>query len=137
MKDETRGKIPSSFILSTLSFRMKRSFSLRRGAEFQQVWDEGKTFTHPLVIVRVRSNGKERCRFGFVVGRKIGKATRRNRVKRWMRESVRARLPLLVPGWDIILIARASAAQSNFAEVNAAIASVLQRAALLRETSGG
>lgn len=113
---------------------MKRSFSLRRGAEFQQVWEEGKSFAHPLIILRVRPNGMERCRFGFVAGRKIGKATVRNRVKRWMRESVRRHLPLIVPGWDMLWIARAQAAQSNFAEMHAAIANVLQRAALLRNT---
>jgi|YNPNPStandDraft_1061719.scaffolds.fasta_scaffold100113_2 ribonuclease P protein component len=112
---------------------MKRSFSLRRGAEFQQAWDEGQAFVHPLVILRARPNGSERCRFGFVAGRKVGKATVRNRVKRWMRESVRQRLPLIVPGWDIILIARAGAAQSNYAEMNAAIVHLLQRAALLRQ----
>lgn len=112
---------------------MKRSFSLRRGAAFQQVWEEGKSFAHPLIILRVRPNGMERCRFGFVVGRKIGKATVRNRVKRWMRESVRRHLALIVPGWDMLWIARAQAAQSNFAEMHAAIANVLQRAALLRD----
>lgn len=112
---------------------MKRSFSLRRGAEFQHVWDEGKSFVHPLLILRVRPNGAERCRFGFVAGRKIGKATVRNRVKRWMRESVRRHLPLIVPGWDMIWIARAEAAQSTFAEIDTAIVNVLQRAALLRD----
>jgi ribonuclease P protein component len=121
-----------TFILHTFHLRMKRSLSLRRGAEFQQVWDEGKSFVHPLVILRARPNSEERSRFGFVAGRKIGKATVRNRVKRWMRESIRLRLPLIVPGWDLIWIARAQAAQSNFAEMDAAITHLLQRAALLR-----
>jgi ribonuclease P protein component len=111
---------------------IKRSFSLRRGAEFQKVWDEGKAYAHPLVILRVRPNGRESCRFGFVAGKKIGKATVRNRVKRWMRASVHQHLHGIASGWDVILIARASAAQSNFAEMSAAITQLLQRAALLR-----
>ncbi|MEW5717860.1 MAG: ribonuclease P protein component [Chloroflexota bacterium] len=119
---------PSSFLLP-----MDRSFSLRRGADFQRVWDDGKSCTHPLVILRVRANGTQTCRFGFVAGKKIGKAVARNRAKRLMRESVRLRLPMLLPGWDLILIARSGAARREFKEIDAAIENVLRRANLLRD----
>jgi ribonuclease P protein component len=109
---------------------MKRSFSLRRGADFQQVWDDGKSFAHPLVILRVRANGTGACRLGFVAGKKIGKATARNRAKRLLRESVRPRLPQIAPGWDIILIARNAAPQSAFKEIDAAVENLLRRANL-------
>lgn len=113
---------------------MNRSFSLRRGADFQRVWDEGKSFPHPLVILRVRANGMDACRFGFVAGKKTGKATARNRAKRWLRESIRPRVPQIVPGWDLILIARSGAAQRGFKEIASAVESVLRRADLLRDS---
>ena len=113
---------------------MNRSLSLRRGADFQRVWDDGKSFSHPLVILRARANGMASCRFGFVAGKKIGKAVARNRAKRWMRESVRPRLPMIVTGWDLILIARSGVARSEFKEMDAAIENVLRRAALIRST---
>ena len=125
----------SSFIHHLSSaLLMNRSFSLRRGADFQRVWDDGKSFSHPLVILRARANGMDSDRFGFVAGKKIGKAVARNRAKRWMRESVRPRLPMIVPGWDLILIARSGAAHSEFKEMDAAIENVLRRAALIRNT---
>jgi ribonuclease P protein component len=107
---------------------MNRSFSLRRGADFQRVWEEGKSFSHPLIIGRVCANGMDACRFGFVAGKKIGKATARNRAKRLMREAVRLRLPQIAPGWDLILIARSGAAQLAFEEMDSAIEKVLRRA---------
>src|SRR5512140_2755597 len=108
---------------------MNRSFSLRTG-DFQRVWDDGKSYSHPLVILRARANGMEQCRFGFVAGKKIGKATVRNREKRLLREAIRPRLPTIAPGWDIILIARSGAGTATFQDISAAIIVLLQRAKL-------
>ncbi|MBI5029564.1 MAG: ribonuclease P protein component [Chloroflexi bacterium] len=108
---------------------MNRSFSLRT-ADFQRVWDDGKSYSHPLVILRARANEIGQCRFGFVAGKKIGKATVRNRAKRLMREAIRPRLPNIAPGWDLILIARSGVGMATFQEVNTAIGILLQRAKL-------
>ena len=108
---------------------MNRSFSLRT-ADFQRVWDDGRSYSHSLVILRARANGTQLCRFGFVAGKKIGKATVRNRAKRLMREAIRPRLPQIAPGWDIILIARNGAGAATFQEISAAIGNLLQRAKL-------
>lgn len=109
---------------------MDRSFSLRR-EDFQRVWDDGKSYSHPLVILRVSANGMDQCRFGFVAGKKVGKAVVRNRAKRWMRESIRHHLPTMPPGWDVIVIARAGVAHADFKSIDAAIEALLQRAQLV------
>ncbi|MBI3536605.1 MAG: ribonuclease P protein component [Chloroflexi bacterium] len=109
---------------------MKRTFSLRRGVDFQRVWDNGKSWAHPLIVLRCRANGTPANRFGFVVGKKIGKAAQRNRYKRWMREAVRHRFVRLAQGWDFIFIARAKEGIA-FQDVDAAVEQVLQRARLL------
>ncbi len=113
------------------TLRMNRSFSLRSGADFQRVWDDGKSWSHPLVILRARANGMAQCRFGFVAGKKVGKSTRRNRSKRLMREAIRHRLPTILPGWDIVLIARSGAEQAELKDVAAAIETLLQCAQLV------
>ena len=110
---------------------MKRAFSLRRD-DFQRVWDSGKSWSHPLIILRASANNQALTRFGFVAGKKIGKAVRRNRTKRLLREAVRQRLETISPGWDIILIFRAGSGQAEFIDVDSAVESVLKRAKLIR-----
>ncbi len=72
----------------------------------------------------------ETSRFGFVVGKKIGKAVARNRAKRLIREVVRHRLEKIAKGWDLIFIARAGAAQAGFKDIEQAVEQVLQKAKL-------
>ncbi len=112
---------------------MNRAHSLRRD-DFQRVWDNGKSWSHPLVILRAAANDKDTCRFGFVAGKKIGKAVRRNRTKRLLREAVRHRLNSIAPGWDIILISRAGAERAEFKDIDAAVESILKRAKLIRNS---
>lgn len=110
---------------------MNRSFSLHRGEEFQAVWDGGKSWSHPLIILRARANGTGKSRFGFAAGKKVGAAVRRNRAKRLLREAVRHRLPTIVKGWDLIFIARSLAQNAEFKTVDAGVEELLRRAKLI------
>ncbi len=112
---------------------MKHADSLRRGAEFQRAWEGGRAWSHPLLILRVSANGTAKNRFGFVVGKKVGKAVQRNRAKRLMREAVRHRQETLSKGWDIILIARSRAEQAEFKEIDAALGELLERARMVEK----
>ncbi len=107
---------------------MNRSFSLRRGEDFQAVWDNGKSWSHPLIILRARANALDKNRFGFVAGKKVGGAVRRNRAKRLLREAVRHRLPRMEKGWDLVFIAR-STAELN--AIDAVVEQLLRRAKLI------
>lgn len=111
---------------------MNRSLSLR-STEFQTVWDSGKSWSHPLVVLRARSNGMDKSRFGFVAGKKVGQAVRRNRAKRLMREAVRLRLPKIARGWDLVWIARSGAEKAEYRAVDEAVGQLLKRAKLSSE----
>ncbi len=110
---------------------MKHADSLRRGPEFQRAWESSRAWSHPLLILRVGANGTAKNRYGFVVGKKVGKAVQRNRTKRLMREAVRHRQPSLAKGWDIILIARGRADEAEFKDIDAALGELFERAHLI------
>jgi ribonuclease P protein component len=71
-----------------------------------------------------------------VAGKKIGKAVRRNRARRLIREAVRLRLPLIKEGWDLVWIARPAIAHAMYSDVAKDIDSLLRRSQLLVEPMG-
>lgn len=112
---------------------LQSSHRLRRPADIKQVRQAGNSWRHPLVILLARSNSLDVSRFAFVASRHVGKAVKRNRAKRLLRESVRVHLPEIQPGWDLVLIARPLLPQAAYGEVETAVTQLLQRAKLLVE----
>lgn len=111
---------------------MQRRHRLTGSKEFKRVRDHGRSWFHPLLVLRAHLSGLAFSRFGFVVGKPIGKAAVRNCVKRRLREAARARLPDIGPGWDVVLIARPSIANAQFAQVAEALDWLLGRAGLCK-----
>jgi ribonuclease P protein component len=110
---------------------MRRAHRLRRAADFQRVRAQRRSWGHPLLVLYVAPNDLQTTRLGISVGRRVGKAVVRNRVKRRVREAVRHRYAELLPGYDLVFIARAPAATAEWPALRDATEDVLRRARLL------
>lgn len=88
---------------------------LRKPADFKRVFARPLVSTDHLFKVLARPNGRGRPRLGMAVSRQVDrKATRRNRVKRMIRESFRRYAREQRPSLDfVVLPRRASATISN------------------------
>lgn len=108
---------------------------LRSTKDFERVWRDGHSHAHPLVVLvscrrlpEAEPGPTTPARCGFVAGKKVGGAVKRNRAKRLLREVVRARQDTLAPGWDLIFVARSPLAQATLAQAQAAVNQLLKRA---------
>lgn len=110
---------------------MRRRYRLRRNSDFQWVRQHGQSYASPLMVLAFLRNELDHCRFGFVVSKRLGKAVRRNKIKRRMREAVRLRIPYIKPGFDVVFIARQPTRQASYVEIEQAVEQLLARADLL------
>jgi ribonuclease P protein component len=109
---------------------MKRKFRLRSSTDFKRVRRLGKLYAHPLIVLIKHPNEVNISRFGVAAGRSIGNAVERNRSKRRIREIIRIQIPKIQTGWDIIFLARQPMKDASFAELQAAVDQLIERAGI-------
>jgi ribonuclease P protein component len=108
-----------------------RTQRLRSRRDFAAVYQRGRSWSNQVLAIRVLPNSLPRSRFGFAVGKRVGSAVTRNKVKRRLREAVRALGS--IGGWDVVVIARPMAAETDYAGLRRALTSLFRRAGVAPE----
>ena len=91
--------------------RRTRRQRLSRSAEFDRVYREGRSHASRYLVLYAfpREDAGDEPRLGVSVGRKVGGAVERNRVKRLLREAFWALGENLPDGHDFVVVARPDA----------------------------
>ncbi len=113
---------------------MKRRFRLTRAADFQGVWRSGKSYAHPLFVLFVLASDAPGIRVGVAAGRRVGNAVHRNRAKRLLRAAMQSMVMKILPGFDLLLIARQPLPFADLNRTQEALSALLNRAGLLSPT---
>ena len=112
------------------SAALPKTKRLAKRAEFLRVYESGRKLFSRYSVLFIATNGLDVSRLGITATRKIGKATVRNRLKRWTREvyrQQRASLDLDKLGIDLVVNVKGSAADASFAEYRDDLVRVLGR----------
>ena len=114
---------------------MERRLRLRRSQDFARLRQEGRSHHHRWLILNFAANDLPYNRYGFVVSKRLGNAVIRNRVRRLLREAVRALHPHLEAGYDIVLVARPALVGQPFASVKRIVTEAALKAGVLQVES--
>jgi ribonuclease P protein component len=107
---------------SKARFTFPKEVRLRRRSEFLRVQDKGFKITADCLLCLVLPHGRNDgpTRLGLTVSTKVGPSVVRNRIRRRLRELFRVRKSSLPKGLDMVIIARNSAAEADWARVTRA-----------------
>jgi len=103
---------------------------LAKRREFLRVYETGRKIFSRYAVVFFAGNGLPHSRVGITATKKIGKATVRNRLKRWTREVYRRQrepLGLDAPRVDVVVNVKPNAADATFPDFSADLTKVLRR----------
>ena len=106
---------------------MKYSESLKKSKDFQQVYRHGTSKANRYLVMYVLKNQCMKNRLGISVSKKVGNSVVRHRITRLIRESYRLNEEEFKNGLDIVVIARPSAKDRSFQEIESALLHVWKR----------
>lgn len=112
---------------------MKKAFRIKDNEEFQLVFKKGKSFANrQLVIYYMEKMGQSHFRVGLSVGKKIGNAVTRNRIKRHLRHGFQDLADKLSGSYDIVIIARHPTKDMTYKEFKKSLTHLLSKERLLK-----
>jgi len=100
---------------------MRFSESLKKNADFQRVYKEGKSYANRYLVMYVLGNQSERNRLGISVSKRVGNSVVRHRITRLIRESYRLQEDIFNSGLDMVIIARKGAKDKTCQEIESAL----------------
>ncbi len=100
---------------------MKKYDSLKKNKDFQNVYSNGKSKANKYLIMYIIKNDLSSNRLGIQVSKKVGNSVVRHRLTRLIRESYRLNANMFNSGLDIVIIARNTAKDKSYKEIESAL----------------
>ncbi|WP_290033245.1 ribonuclease P protein component [Ligilactobacillus cholophilus] len=111
---------------------MRKSYRVKKEAEFQKVFTQGKSVANrQFVVYMLEKPNQVHFRVGISVGKKVGNAVARNWVKRRIRQTLTDLKPQLKQDCDFLVIARPTVAWMSTHDVKKHLSHALRLAKVL------
>ena len=107
--------------------------SLKKNKDFQTVYQNGTSQANRYLVMYVLSNQYNKNRLGIQVSKKVGNSVVRHRVTRLIREAYRLHEEDYRKGLDIVVIARPSAKDRSYFEIESALLHLSEKHKIRRQ----
>ncbi len=112
---------------------MDPAVTVKENYEFRRIYRKGKSAVSPQLVIYCQRNRRGHSRLGVSVSTKLGCAVVRNRVRRRIREIYRLNKAKMLPGYDLIVVARIRAVETDYQKLDRTYLRLLEQLDLLRE----
>ena len=111
---------------------MKHTVALKQNHEFRRLYNKGKSAVSPYFAIYCRKTGRPESRLGITTGVKLGHAVKRNFVRRRIRELYRTNEEQMLPGYDVVVVARTRAIYGRYADLERSFRQQMRKLGILR-----
>ncbi|MGM0365514.1 MAG: ribonuclease P protein component [Actinomycetota bacterium] len=105
---------------------MTKLDTLKRKSEFNRLYNQGKIINYSAIKIYMLENSLYKIRVGISVGKYVGNAVKRNRIKRLIKEILR-KIEIKEKGLDLLIVVKKAAAEATYhkleKEINSALSS--------------
>ena len=119
-----------------MPYAYRKSERIRKNTEFVATM-KGKRLSIDGLSLFYRKNDGANFRVGLSVGKKLGNAVTRNRLRRQIRSCITQVLGDHAAGYDLVFVARQGLADLAFDQVLKAVTRALQRSAVIDQRAAG
>ena len=116
---------------------MKHTVPLKQNHEFRRLYSKGKSAVSPYFVVYCRRTNRPLSRLGITTGVKLGNAVKRNRARRRIRALYRTHEGGLLPGYDIVVVARTRVIYGRYAELERSFRQLVKKLGLTAAKGDG
>jgi ribonuclease P protein component len=112
---------------------LKKVNRLKKRYQFSYVYKAGQHFSGRAMVLYATTSKTKDIKVGFAVTKKIGHATKRNLVRRRLREIVKKQLPNLKQNYNIIVVAKDGITDFEFSYLESEFVGLLKKAELIKD----
>lgn len=111
---------------------MKKEYRVKSEKDFQLAFQNGTSFANRQLVLYVYPKSEQvHFRVGFSVGKKMGNAVNRNKIKRKLRQAIHELSPFISNQYDFLVIARQDIKTKNFYQIKKSLIHVMKIASVI------